>query len=53
MLQRTFDNEFEQVDLCSSNVLGKVESECMSLRVRETVQLVEAQKTLNVKLSCV
>ena len=47
---RTFDIEFEQVDLCPSNVLGGVESGCMSLRVRETVQLVDAQKTLNEKL---
>ena len=45
-----FDIEFEQIDLFPSNVLGGVESGCMSLRAKKTNQLVEAQKTLNKKL---
>ena len=39
-----FDIEFVQVDVFPSNVLGGVPSGCMSLRVKENVQLVEAQK---------
>lgn len=45
-----FDIEFVQVDVFPSNVLGGVPSGCMSLRVKETVQLVEAQKKLNERL---
>ena len=42
-----FDIEFEQIDVCPSNVLGGSPSGCMSLRVKETPQLVDAQKRLN------
>ncbi|MBE6856161.1 MAG: 2'-5' RNA ligase family protein [Ruminococcus sp.] len=42
-----FDIEFVQLDVCPSNVLGGTPSGCMSLRVKETVQLLEAQKKLN------
>lgn len=42
-----FDVEFEDIDLFPSNVLGGVPSGVMSLRVKETRQLVEAQKKLN------
>lgn len=45
-----FDIEFVQVDVFPSNVLGGVPSGCMSLRVKENVQLVEAQKKLNERL---
>lgn len=38
------------MDLFPSNVLGGVPSGCMSLRVKETPQLVEAQKRLNEEL---
>lgn len=42
-----FELEFVDMDLFPSSVLGGVESGCMSLRVKETPQLVEAQKRLN------
>lgn len=42
-----FDIEFVDMDLSPSNVLGGVESGCMSLRAKETLQLVDAQKRLN------
>lgn len=42
-----FDIEFEDIDLFPSNVLGGVPSGVMSLRVKETEQLVDTQKKLN------
>lgn len=42
-----FDIEFVDIDVFPTNVLGGVESGCMSLRAKETSQLVEAQKSLN------
>ena len=42
--------EFEEMDLFPSNVLGGVDSGCMSLRVKATPQLVEAQSRLNEEL---
>ncbi|MDE5866773.1 MAG: 2'-5' RNA ligase family protein [Lachnospiraceae bacterium] len=45
-----FDIEIVDIDLFPSNVLGGVESGCMSLRVKETPQLVDAQKRLNEEL---
>lgn len=47
---RPFDIEFTDIDLFPSDVLGGVKSGCMSLRVRETLQLAEAQKHLNEEL---
>lgn len=47
---RPFDIEFVQVDVCPSNVLGGTPSGCMSLRVKETVPLIEAQGILNERL---
>lgn len=41
------DIEFVDLDVFPSNVLGGVPSGCMSLRVKETPQLVEAQRRLN------
>lgn len=45
-----FDIEFVDMDVFPSNVLGGIESGCMSLRAKETPQLVKAQKRLNEKL---
>lgn len=45
-----FDIQFVDLDIFPSNVLGGVESGCMSLRVKETPQLVNAQKRLNEEL---
>lgn len=45
-----FDIEFVGMDVFLSNVLGGAESGCMSLRVKETPQLVNAQKRLNEEL---
>ena len=45
-----FDVEFVDMDIFPSNVLGGVESGCMSLRVKETQQLIDAQKKLNEEL---
>ena len=42
-----FDIEFLDVDVFPSNVLNGELSGCMSLRVKETSQLVDAQKRLN------
>ena len=42
-----FDIEFVGMDVFPSNVLGGVQSGCMSLRVKETPELVEAQRRLN------
>lgn len=42
-----FDIEFLDMDVFPSNVLGRVPSGCMSLRVKETAQLVDAQRRLN------
>lgn len=42
-----FDIEFVDMDVFPSNVLGGAPSGCMSLRVKETPQLVDAQKRLN------
>lgn len=42
-----FDIEFVGMDVFPSNVLGGVQSGCMSLRVKETSELVEAQRRLN------
>ncbi len=42
-----FDIEFVDIDLFPSNVLNGVSSGCMSLRVKETQQLLEAQRSLN------
>ena len=48
-----FQIEFEQIDLTHSNVLGGIESGCMSVRVKKTEQLVKAQNRLNEKLLAV
>ena len=45
-----FDIEFVDMDIFPSNVLCGVESGCMSLRVKTTPQLVDAQKRLNEEL---
>lgn len=45
-----FDIEFEDIDVFPSNVLGGVSSGVMSLRVKETPQLLDAQKKLNESL---
>lgn len=42
-----FEIEFVDMDLFPSNVLGGVPSGCMSLRVKETPELSEAQRKLN------
>lgn len=42
-----FDIEFVDMDVFPSNVLGGEPSGCMSLRVKETPQLVDAQRRLN------
>lgn len=42
-----FDIEFVDMDVFPSNVLGGQQSGCMSLRVKETLQLAEAQRRLN------
>ncbi|MDE6808864.1 MAG: 2'-5' RNA ligase family protein [Muribaculaceae bacterium] len=44
------DVEFVGIDLFPSNVLNGVESGCISLRVKDTRQLVDAQKCLNENL---
>lgn len=46
-----FDIEFEDIDLFPSNVLGGVPSGVMSLRVKETLQLIETQRKLNEELN--
>ena len=43
----TFDIEFVDMDVFPSDVLGGEPSGCMSLRVKETPRLVEAQRRLN------
>ncbi|MDE6593639.1 MAG: 2'-5' RNA ligase family protein [Oscillospiraceae bacterium] len=45
-----FDIEFVDMDIFPSTVLGGAKSGCMSLRVKETPQLLEAQKRLNEEL---
>ena len=45
-----FDIGFTGIDLFPSNVLGGVDSGCLSLRVNPTPQLVEAQRMLNDRL---
>ncbi len=45
-----FDIEFTDIDIFPSNVLGGVDSGCLSLRVKTTQQLVDAQKMLNDQL---
>ncbi len=45
-----FDIEFVDMDIFPSNALGGAESGCMSLRVKETPQLADAQKKLNEEL---
>lgn len=45
-----FAIEFVDIDVFPSSVLGGIQSGCMSLRVKETPQLVEAQRRLNLKL---
>lgn len=42
-----FEIEFVDMDLFPSNVLGGIPSGCMSLRVKETHELSEAQRKLN------
>lgn len=42
-----FDIEFVDMDVFPSNVLGGVPSGCISLRVKETAQLVDTQRRLN------
>lgn len=42
-----FEIEFEDIDVFPSNVLNGLPSGCMSLRVKETPQLTDAQKKLN------
>lgn len=44
------DVEFVDIDLFRSNVLNGFESGCISLRVKDTPQLVDAQKRLNENL---
>lgn len=44
---RPFDIEFCGMDVFASNVFGGAESGCMSLQVKETPQLSDAQKRLN------
>lgn len=44
------DIEFVDMDVFPSNVLGGEPSGCMSLRVKETPRLVEAQRRLNQEL---
>ena len=41
-----FDIEFVDMDVFPSNVLGGQQSGCMSLHVKETLQLAEAQRRL-------
>ncbi|MEE1057210.1 MAG: hypothetical protein UH239_08195 [Acutalibacteraceae bacterium] len=45
-----FEIEFVDMDLFPSNVLGGIPSGCMSLRVKETPELLEAQRKLNERL---
>ncbi|MBD5162581.1 MAG: 2'-5' RNA ligase family protein [Oscillibacter sp.] len=45
-----FDIEFVDMDIFPSTVLGGDKSGCISLRVKETPQLLEAQKRLNEEL---
>lgn len=45
-----FEIEFVDMDLFPNNVLGGVSSGCMSLRVKETSELLEAQRKLNEEL---
>lgn len=45
-----FEIEFVGIDLFPSTVLAGVPSGCMSLRVKDTPQLIEAQKRLNEEL---
>lgn len=47
---RPFKIEFVDMDLFPSNVLGGVPSGCMSLRVKKTPELLEAQRKLNEEL---
>ena len=42
-----FDIEFVDIDLFPSDVLGGIKSGCLSMRVKETQQLKDAQKYLN------
>lgn len=44
---KPFEIEFVDMDLFPNNVLGGVPSGCMSLRVKKTTELLEAQKKLN------
>ncbi|MDE5839247.1 MAG: 2'-5' RNA ligase family protein [Paramuribaculum sp.] len=46
-----FDIEFEDINLFPSVVLGGIKSGCLSLRVKETAQLRDAQKYLNESLN--
>ncbi|MDE6651436.1 MAG: 2'-5' RNA ligase family protein, partial [Paramuribaculum sp.] len=46
-----FDIEFEDINLFPSDVLGGIKSGCLSLRVKETAQLRDAQKYLNESLN--
>lgn len=45
-----FEIEFVDIDVFPTNVLGGVESGCMSLRAKETPKLVDAQRRLNEEL---
>lgn len=45
-----FDIEFVDIDIFPFNVLGEVEFGCISLQVKETQQLVDAQKRSNEEL---
>lgn len=47
---KPFEIEFVDMDLFPNNVLGGIPSGVMSLRVKETPQLLEAQKKLNEEL---
>ena len=47
----TVEIEFEEINLFPSNVIGGIESGCMSLRVKTTQQLTDAQKRLNEELT--
>lgn len=48
---KPFDIQFVDMNLFPSNVLGGVDSGCLSLRVKHTQQLNDAQKRLNEELT--
>ena len=48
---KPFDIEFEDINLFPSDVLGGIKSGCLSLKVKETAQLKDAQNYLNESLN--